>query len=75
MFLSLSWCIISDIDINSEVMRCLGPLRFTLYGIYRVMNVRHYEGQLKLNGAKVSSNIQDDLDKIALNFKEIEVNQ
>jgi hypothetical protein len=39
------------------------------------MNVRHYEGQLKLNGAKVSSNIQDDLDKIALNFKEIEVNQ
>lgn len=42
MFLSLTWCIISDIDINSEVLRWMGSTRFTIYGVYRLMRVRHY---------------------------------
>ena len=42
MFLSLTWCIISDIDINSEVLRWMGSTRFTIYGVYRLMSVRHY---------------------------------
>ena len=42
MFLSLTWCIISDIDINSEILRWMGSTRFTIYGVYRLMSVRHY---------------------------------
>lgn len=37
-FLCISWAIIGDIDINSEVCRCCGEARFTLWGVYRVLN-------------------------------------
>jgi sphingosine kinase len=46
MFLSLAWAIVSDIDINSEVIRCIGPTRFTIWGIYRLINLRNYLGNL-----------------------------
>lgn len=36
-FLSTFWGIIADCDINSEHLRCLGPARFTLWGVYRVI--------------------------------------
>lgn len=40
MFLSLTWAIISDIDINSESIRCIGDARFTAYGLFRMFNLR-----------------------------------
>ena len=64
MFLSLTWCIISDIDINSEVLRWMGSTRFTIYGVYRLMSVRHYQGKLQYNGKKIESNKSDDLVEI-----------
>jgi sphingosine kinase len=56
MFLMLSWAIISDCDINSEVIRWAGPPRFTLWGIYRVFALRHYPGTLEWFGEKTISN-------------------
>ena len=46
MFLMLAWAIISDCDINSEVIRWVGPARFTLWGVWRVLALRHYPGLL-----------------------------
>jgi hypothetical protein len=42
MFLMMGWAIISDCDINSEVIRCVGPPRFTIWGVYRVLALRNY---------------------------------
>ena len=53
MFLSLVWAIISDIDINSEVIRCVGSARFTLWGIYRALNVVTYPGAFSYTGFSV----------------------
>jgi len=46
MFLLMAWAVVSDCDINSEVIRCCGPPRFTVWGVYRVLSVRHYAGDL-----------------------------
>lgn len=52
-FLSISWGIISDIDINTEWLRYLGELRFTLGGIYYLFKKKSYKGTLKyLEGTK-----------------------
>lgn len=58
MFLSLSWAIISDIDLNSERLRCMGEPRFTVWALYRVARIRHYAGKLSLNGVEVKSKKQ-----------------
>ena len=39
-FLGLSWAIFSDIDINSEAIRCCGYNRFLVWGVYRVIFAR-----------------------------------
>lgn len=36
-FLSLAACTISDIDLGSEGLRCLGGLRFTVWAVWRVI--------------------------------------
>ena len=59
MFLSLTWAIISDIDINSEVIRCIGSARFTLWAIYRAAFERTYEGNLKLFGMEIDGKNYD----------------
>eukprot|EP00472_Partenskyella_glossopodia_P014004 CAMPEP_0197527158 /NCGR_PEP_ID=MMETSP1318-20131121/20518_1 /TAXON_ID=552666 /ORGANISM="Partenskyella glossopodia, Strain RCC365" /LENGTH=506 /DNA_ID=CAMNT_0043081653 /DNA_START=225 /DNA_END=1745 /DNA_ORIENTATION=+ len=46
-FLSMSWGLISDIDINSEVCRCMGKARFTAYAITRLCCHKSYYGDLK----------------------------
>lgn len=51
MFLSLTWAFVSDVDINSESLRCLGAARFEVYGLYRLLNIRHYGGELTFTGA------------------------
>lgn len=51
--MSLFWGVLADCDINSEVLRCLGPSRFTLWGIYRVICRKRYQGSLYFTGQKV----------------------
>lgn len=46
--LSISWGIISDIDINTEWLRKLGPLRFDLGAIYYILKKNSYKGILTL---------------------------
>ena len=45
-FLSVTWGLLSDADIESEKYRYLGVLRFTLAGIQRILSLRHYNGAL-----------------------------
>lgn len=52
-FLCVSWAIIGDIDINSEVIRCCGAARFTVWGVWRVMCMRRYRGDFKFTGERI----------------------
>ncbi|KAI9503226.1 ATP-NAD kinase-like domain-containing protein [Coemansia spiralis] len=45
-FLSMTWGLIADIDIESERMRWAGSARLDLYGTIRLMNLRYYGGRL-----------------------------
>ncbi|CDW91094.1 UNKNOWN [Stylonychia lemnae] len=54
-FLSLFWAILADCDINSEVFRCLGPARFTIWGIYRIMCTKRYAGSIYYTGQQLRS--------------------
>ena len=44
-FLSLSWGLISDVDIESEKLRYLGSLRNDLYALMRIAFLRTYKGR------------------------------
>eukprot|EP00041_Stephanoeca_diplocostata_P029553 m.876159 g.876159 ORF g.876159 m.876159 type:complete len:775 (-) comp23579_c0_seq11:79-2403(-) len=44
--LTLTWGIISDIDIESERYRWMGPTRFTAAAIPRLLSLRRYPGRL-----------------------------
>jgi sphingosine kinase len=41
-FLCIFWGILADCDINSEVIRCVGSSRFTIWGVYRVICMKRY---------------------------------
>ena len=43
-FLELMWGIPADVDIESEMCRCFGPLRLDLYGLLRICCLRKYPG-------------------------------
>ncbi len=45
-FLSLTWGVISDIDLDSEVFRWMGAARFDVYGLYRTLNMKTYSCKL-----------------------------
>lgn len=45
--LSLSWGIIADVDLESEVLRFLGALRNTIYAIWRIVSLRKYGATLE----------------------------
>lgn len=47
-FLMLGWGLISDIDILTEFMRCLGELRFHLGAVYYIGRKKMYPGRLSL---------------------------
>jgi hypothetical protein len=49
-FLSLFWAILADCDINSEVIRCIGSARFTIWGVYRVICSKRYAGSIYYTG-------------------------
>lgn len=44
-FLSLSWGLISDVDIKSEKLKFLGSLRFDLYALLLICLLRTYKGR------------------------------
>ncbi len=44
-FLSFSWGIISDVDIESEKLRFLGRLRTDIYALMRIWTLRYYSGR------------------------------
>lgn len=56
MFLMMAWALVSDCDINSEVIRCIGSPRFTIWGVYRLMALRNYYGKFSVQGQKILSN-------------------
>ena len=45
-FLSLGWGLLTDVDLDSEAIRWMGELRFTIYGLLRVARKRQYRGTL-----------------------------
>ena len=45
-FLCMGWAIVSDVDIESERLRCLGSLRFTVGALQRIVFLRDYPGRL-----------------------------
>lgn len=49
-FLCFLWAIMSDIDLNSEACRCCGPMRFTMWGVFRALFLREYFGSLRYTG-------------------------
>lgn len=49
-FLAVFWGVLADCDINSEVIRCVGPARFTIWGVYRVFCLKTYLGSLFYTG-------------------------
>ena len=53
MFLSFNYAIIADTDINSEWMRNLGSIRYTIRGIRNVVSVKHYDGELGFKGVQM----------------------
>lgn len=45
-FLTFSYAMIADIDVDSEILRCLGTLRFDLWGAYLALRLRSYSVRL-----------------------------
>lgn len=54
-FLSTAWAVIADCDINSEVIRCIGEARFTVWGVWRCLFTRTYNGTLDYNGFQLKN--------------------
>jgi diacylglycerol kinase family enzyme len=48
-FLTMSWGLISDVDIGSEGLRCLGELRLYLAAVYYIACRRSYKGRLLMH--------------------------
>lgn len=58
-FLSTTWAVISDCDINSETLRWVGPARFTLWGVYRTICMKRYIGDIHYEGYEVTNSINE----------------
>lgn len=43
-FLSVTWSYIADVDVESEFLRFLGGWRFYIYGIWRLIRLKRYQG-------------------------------
>lgn len=60
-FLSIGWGLLSDIDIDSEWLRRLGEIRFTVYGLLRSLTSSSYRGRLSFKKAKYQAGQDSDL--------------
>lgn len=45
-FLSLTWAMISDVDIESDKLRWMGPARFSVGALKRIISLRKYKGKI-----------------------------
>ena len=45
-FLTFTWAMIADLDIDSEVIRCLGDIRLDIWAVICVARGRKYRGRL-----------------------------
>ena len=45
--LSVTWTLISDIDVESERLQSLGSVRIDIYSLLRIMSLRSYEVRLE----------------------------
>ena len=54
-FLSFAWAIFADIDIGSEAIRCCGPTRFTVWGVWRTLFTRDYFGSMRYIGEQANA--------------------
>ncbi len=50
-FLSLEWAMASDMDLGSDALRWLGPLRFDIYALLRILTSWKYAGTLRYRRA------------------------
>lgn len=55
-FLSIGWGVMADIDIESEVLRKFGEIRFTIFGLIKCITGRAYKGKLSYKIATPSHN-------------------
>ena len=60
-FLSLSWGIIADVDLESEVLRCCGPFRLDVYAVWRMLALRRYRGRLSYYNGAISAETMPSL--------------
>ena len=66
---------VSDIDINSEAIRCCGHFRFDVWGFYRTLFIRNYFCSFRYEGLKsVSKLIVDKYKKRNKDNKNQEIN-
>ena len=78
-FLSLTWGIIADIDLESEFIRCLGgDVRFTILGAIRWLWLREIYGSLMILKENCNVNLNDIpsikenlSDEFVLNYMEV----
>lgn len=76
-FLTYSWGMIADIDIESEMIRFLGELRNDVWAVWRLINLRTYKGKFSYlpaptNTCTVGKNdagVDDDINRNAANAR------
>ena len=61
--LGVTWAVISDIDINSEVIRCCGSPRLTVWGVFRSICKKHYPGSFNFRGKHIRNRNETDFEE------------
>lgn len=54
----LHWGLTSDIDIESECLRCLGEIRYEIWGYLSVINLRKYRFRFMYKGYQITDSNQ-----------------
>lgn len=71
-FLSISWGLISDVDIESDHLRFLGTLKTDIYALFKVLTLNSYQGKIfLLNPINKKSLKSDDLLNITTNYSQL----
>lgn len=70
-FLSVTWGMVSDVDIESEKYRCLGETRFLIGTIAKIIGLRRYRGRISY--LPVDHFLHDGEDNLAFNSSPGEV--
>ncbi|KAI9137069.1 ATP-NAD kinase-like domain-containing protein, partial [Paraphysoderma sedebokerense] len=59
--LSISWAFIADVDLGSEVLRFLGPLRNDVWSVVCTFNLKSYRGRIAYLPADGDESLSGDL--------------